>query len=145
MDNLLYLPGKYFPAINTQAYKVLRIQSDGLPHPKADLIKALDDDPRSALQALRGDSHLFWLIHNIGDSKGIYQLDGRHLSGNPQLDQEARLQAEIEYRQRSKAKSEQGANRLAQADIDLMEAIAKREQQASFDFFEALKKPAPVE
>ena len=142
MDKLTYLPSQYFPAPNTQARKALMIVADGLSHPKADFFQELGDDPRSALQALRGDAYGFWLIHNLGDKKGIYQLDSRHLSSNRGLDQQARIQAEIEYTERSRKKSEQGAKHLPKALENEAAAKAKASQQHSFEFFNFIKKPA---
>jgi len=134
VDKLLHLSSIYFPAHNTQAAKLLCLLADGLPHPKQELLKVLEDDPRSALQTLRGEGNQFWLIHNLGDTKGIYQLDDRHLSGDITLDQHARNQAEINYWQRSKTKSERGARNLEAANRKLKEAKAKADLQQAFDF-----------
>ncbi len=132
MENLHYLPSQYMPSINTLSYKLLAVLADGEEHPKQELMNALEDDPRSALQSLRGESHGFWLIHNKGNPKGIYQLDNRHLFGERKIDYEARKQAEIEFRERSRKQAEQGTNRLSRA-IEA-ETLAKSSMQNSFNF-----------
>jgi len=134
MENFIYLPHGYIPSIGTQAYKLLSVLSDCLPHPKRELLLALEDDPRSALQILRGECCGFWLIHNLGDSKGIYQLDYRHLSGSFDSDQEARSLAAVNYWQRSKLKSEQGVCNLAEVTRKLEEARGGAEAQLAFGF-----------
>ncbi len=120
------------PAINTLAYKLLAILADGLPHPKKDLMSVIGDDPRSALQALRGESHGFWLIHNTGSPKGIYQLAQRHLSGNRDLDIQARTQRELAYLQETRRKAEMETIRLPRAIQLETEAILRVQQSFSF-------------
>ena len=143
MDNLHYLPGYYFPRVNTQAHKALRLLADGRLHSKQEFLQLLSDDPRSALQSLRGETHNYWLIHNSGDTKGIYQLDDRHLSGNRNLDQLARNQAAMMYWERSKTQSEKAIGNLPIANQKLSESRFKAEAQPSFDFTEK-EKPAEV-
>ncbi len=138
MENLFYLPSQYMPKATTQAYKLLAVLADGHRHDKQELMVVLADDPRSPLQALRGESHWFWLIHNIGSHKGIYQLDKRHLSGDRDIDFEARKQAEIEFRECSRKQAERETNRLPRA-IEA-ESLAKASMQNSFNF--PIRKPA---
>jgi len=141
MDALLYLPSNYFPIMGSKAYKLLGILADGLPHPTEELLISLKRDPRSPLQQLWGDTRGFWLIHNIGTTTGLYLLDPRHLSGDMELDSQARLESEVDYRERSKKKSEQGAVRLPKAIEDVSAAKAKAEKQLSLDYHQPVKKP----
>ncbi len=137
MENLHYLPSQYMPSMNTLAYKLLAVLADGQAHEKQELLLALEDDPRSPLQALRGESHWFWLIHNIGSPKGVYQLDKRHLSGNRDVDLEARLEAQIQLLECSRLQAERETLRLPRA-IEA-ESLAKASLQETFDF--SNKKP----
>ena len=133
MDKLLYLSNKYMPSINTLAYKLLATLADGLPRSTQELISALGTDPRSPLQALKNDSHGFWLIHNTGSPKGIYQLDKRHLSGDRELDIKARTERELEYLRETRKIAEAETIRLPKAIME--EAEAKLRLQKSFSFY----------
>jgi len=130
MDNFLFLSNSYIPAPNTQAYTLLSILSDGENHIKQNIMCVLGDDPRSPLQALRGEKYGFWLIHNTGLKKGQYQLDQRHLTGNRADDHEARLEAEIELRKRSRKQAERETTRYPLA----LAAEEKALIQQSFEF-----------
>ncbi len=132
MEKLFYLPGQYMPSADTLAHKLLAVLADGQEYTKQELMEVLGDDPRSPLQALRGPSHGFWLMHNLGSQKGIYQLDGCHLSGNRELDLKARSQAELNYLECSRQQAERETQRLPRA-IEA-ESLAKASMQESFDF-----------
>ncbi|MBV1911964.1 MAG: hypothetical protein KUG78_21925 [Kangiellaceae bacterium] len=131
------------PAINTLAYKLLAILADGLPHPKKDLMSVIGDDPRSALQVLRGEAHGFWLIHNIGSPKGVYQLARRHLSGNRELDIQARTQRELAYLQATRRKAEMETERLPRAIKQEVEAKLRIQQSFSF-YHKNTEKPTSI-
>jgi len=144
MDKLQHIQSAHIPAMGTQARKVLELLSDGLSHPKKDLINILEDDPRSALQALRGKQYGFWLIHNIGDKKGVYLLDERHMSGDKDDDISARIKSEIQFRERSTELAQRESNRLPKALLE--EVRTKSRLQQSFDFLllGIKKKPTSV-
>jgi len=130
MDKFLLLSSSYIPATNTQAYTLLSILSDGENHTKQNIMCVLGDDPRSPLQALRGEKYGFWLIHNTGIKKGQYQLDQRHLTGDINDDHEARLEAEIILRKRSRKQAEHEIARYPLA----LAAEEKALIQQSFEF-----------
>jgi len=133
MENLFYLPSQFMPKVNTQAYKLLAAIADGHKHDKQELMVVLDDDPRSPLQALRGEKHGFWVIHNVGSTKGVYQLDECHLSGDRDIDQQVRVQAELKFLKCSRQLAERETMRLPKA--------AKSLAQESFNFSESNRKP----
>ena len=85
------------------------------------MIIELGDDPRSARQSLTSANHGYWLIHNHGIRKAKYQLDDRHLSGDPELDKDARIQAEYQLKTKSKKQCVNEMNRFdrAAAEFDL--------------------------
>ncbi|MEH6445298.1 MAG: hypothetical protein V7784_15495 [Oceanospirillaceae bacterium] len=115
MDNLTHIPRSHIPPADTNGIKVLSILADGEIHQKVELIHVLGDDPRSALQSLRGGTYGYWLIHNIGKKKGVYQLDKRHLQGNSQEDSAARLEREISLKMLSRELAESEIKRLTKA------------------------------
>lgn len=133
MDKLLYLSNNYIPSTNTLAYKLLAILADGLNHSTSELNRHLGTDPRSSLQRLKNDSYGFWLVHNTGNPKGIYQLDKRHLSGDRKLDIKARTERELEYLRETRKIAEAGTIRLPRAIKE--EAEAKLRLQKSFSFY----------
>lgn len=138
MNRVAIFPGKYLPLPTTHAYRLFSILCDGLPHRKTELMNTLNDDPRSALQSLRGPTHGFWLIHNIGRPKGVYQLDSRHLSGDRDLDLQARIERELQYLAESRAKAQSEQRRLPnaiRAEIQAQERI-----QQSFEFCQPKEK-----
>lgn len=130
---LMNAPRHFTPAAGTLAHKLLSLLSDGKPHTKAEIIGVLGDDPRSPLQSLTGSTYGFWLIHNIGDKKAIYQLDERHLSGCSQEDETARVIARKRLKDRSKAQCEREVKRLPKALKELQEAL--EEYQRCFKFY----------
>ena len=105
----------HIPRHNTRAHKILAILLDGKPHPKTELVLALGDDPRSPLQRLRNEAYGFWLIHNIGEHKAIYQLDSAHLNGCPFQDIKARAKAKAILKKRSRTQAEREFRRLSHA------------------------------
>ena len=142
MDNIiLTAPAKFIPPINTAAFKLLAILSDGKPHVKAEVLSVLGDDPRSARQALTGKTYGHWLIHNSGSKKAVYQLDTRHLSGDHVLDGEARIIAFKQLKDRSKKQSERETRRYPKALRE--QAVAFAIYQERFNFTKE-EKPAPV-
>jgi len=113
LDALSHVSREYLPSLGTQSYKVLAVLADGLEHGRDELCLALSGaDPRSALQALRGQAHGFWRIPNLGISKGLYRLDSRHLEQDHQKDEVARLEAELELSGRSLNQAERETSRL---------------------------------
>jgi hypothetical protein len=123
MDKILATAPLYFiPQENTNAYRFLFLISDGKPHAKSEILFSLGDDPRSARQALTCEAGGNWLIHNIGDGKAVYQLDERHLSGDRDLDMEARVVAQRQLKDRSYIQCQNEINRLAKAKNEQLEA-----------------------
>lgn len=133
MDKFLYLSNKYMPAINSLSYKLLNILADGNSHSTKELTLSIECDPRSALQALKGERHGYWLIHNIGGFKGIYQLDKRHLSADREQDRQARTRRELEFLTCTRRKAETETIRLPKAIQQ--ETEAKLRHQQSFSFY----------
>ena len=142
MDKLLLTaPNHCIPPQNTMAYRLLSLLADGKKHPKLEILFALGDDPRSARQALTSETYGHWLIHNLGVKKGIYQLDERHLSGDSQLDEDARAIARKQLKDRSKQQCERERKRYPKALKE--QALALSIYQQRFDF--TLKeKPTPA-
>ena len=93
-----HVSSHYLPGELTQAGKVLLALSGGYPVSTAELIRILEVDPRSAIQALRSKRGGFWFIRNLNKDKGrgLYQLSPLHLTGKPLDDAEARA---IRYRE----------------------------------------------
>jgi len=133
---------QHIPSINTRAYKLLALLADGTPHTKTEIMIALGDDPRSARQALTGKAYGYWLIHNTGAKKAVYQLDERHISGNSKLDSDARVIACKRLRDRSKQQCERETNRYPRAIREQIEANTI--YQECFNFTEQ-EKPTPVQ
>ena len=104
-----------------------------LGHHLAQLSIELGDDPRSALQQLRGERHGFWNVLNVGDVKGVYMLDPRHLCGDPILDQAARLEREIQFRRESYEQASSEERRKSLALDNLMTTQRKLQLELSLD------------
>tara|TARA_R100001369_G_C3190120_1_gene143498 strand:- start:64 stop:477 length:414 start_codon:yes stop_codon:yes gene_type:complete len=134
MDVFNGIPSEFLPAIGTSEYKALQLLSDRQSHPKIEFLTLLGDCPRSVFQRLWGERFEFWNIRNIGVSKGVYVLDERHLSGDLKLDAQARSEAKVEYRKRSKSQSECGAKHLPKAREELALAKREAEQQRELNF-----------
>jgi hypothetical protein len=133
IPSLAHINAMFIPPLDTAAFAVLEILSDGKPHHKFTFILALADDPRSPIQRLRNRSHGYWLIHNVGDKQGIYQLDAAHLCGDPDKDMLVRRKAQYELRRRSKKQSKTEAARLPVATA--LEQVAKAQlQDAEFQY-----------
>ena len=93
MDLLMTFPSSSVPVSGTQAYDVLTMLLHGIQSTSELTIGLGGKSPRSALQSLMNEDCDYWLIHNIGiegSNEGRYQLDPRHLSRDPELDEEAR-------------------------------------------------------
>ena len=133
---LLTVPLEFIPPPNTIAYRFLELLADGQSHAKAEILAALEDDPRSARQALTSATYGYWLIHNVGDKKGIYQIDERHLSGNLELDKDARAIAAKQLKDRSKRQCEKEMKRYNKALQEQAEAYANYQQRFEFKLIE---------
>jgi len=141
MDKIIATaPIRYIPPLNVIPYHFLSLLADGNPHSKEEILIALGDDPRSARQALTGKAYGYWLIHNIGDKKAVYQLDRAHISGDRDLDRKARAIALKRLKDKSKKQSEREKDRLPKAIKE--QAKANSIYQECFQFFEK-EKPTP--
>jgi hypothetical protein len=123
MDKLISFRTCYVPTTGTQARMLLGILIDGIPLSTIELTILLKANPRSALQHLTRKYH--WLIHNEGSTQGTYRLDSRHLSGNSNLDDEARVEASLGYLGRSLNLSKRESSRLQNAQSNLVIAQHK--------------------
>ena len=138
---LLTAPPSLIPPAYTQAYRVLSLFKPDKPLIKMVLTTAIGDDPRSALQSLTGPKYGYWLIHNIGEKKGVYMLDKRHFSGDKELDTDARTEARKRLCDRSRNQCEKELRRYERAIQAQKEA--RLAFQKRFDF-EDKKKPTSV-
>lgn len=132
MDKYTNVSLIHIPTLNTQARRLLDILWDGQDHTSLELMTTLEADPRSAIQALKKDWG-FWLIHNTGGKKGRYQLDERHLSGIPELDRQARIEAELIYNEKSYKQSERETQRRPKALISLKMTQEKFETEVQLN------------
>ena len=132
MDRLSFQSSEYMPPMGSPYYLLLNLLSDGAQHLKSELYEVLGDDPRSALQVLKGERYGFWNIENLGTKKGVYRLDARHLSGDRQLDFDARLEREYELRDQSYIQALKETGRLVTAKVMRSQAVNK--MQAAFNF-----------
>mgnify|MGYP000148794241 CR=1 FL=1 len=123
MDKFTSIPAHYIPAAGTQMRLLLEILIDGASKMTLELTILLGANPRSALQSLTKKYH--WLIHNEGGSQGSYRLDPRHLSGVSKLDDEARVEAQLNYLDRSLIQSKREMARLPNAETNL--ALARHQ------------------
>lgn len=129
------VPLEAIPKSNTKAYRLLLILADGKEHDRNRLIldPLLGESMRSALQDLRGDKLLHWLIHSSvckrTGAKTI-QLDPRHLSGDTEQDAEAR-------RERRKQLKEVSAKGATQGRIREPRALRERDL-AQAEYFKSL-------
>ena len=134
MDKILSTcPAEFIPPSHTMAYKFLALLVDGKPHAKAGILAALEDDPRSARQALTSETYGYWLIHNLGDKKGVYQLDERHLSCDVELDKDARAIAAKQLKDRSRRQCEREQMRYEKALKEQAEAYENYQQRFEFN------------
>jgi len=140
MDEILETaPMSFIPPQNTQAYTLLAALSDGKPHHKGELIEVLGDDPRSPRQALTSERYGCWLIHNVGGNKAIYQLDERHLSGDPESDRDARVTALRRLKDNSMGISTREVRRFHKAEREQAEAHANYQERFEFGIREKPK------
>ena len=140
MDEILEtVPLNFIPPTNTQAYALLAALSDGRPRHKGELIAVLGDDPRSPRQALASERYRCWLIHNVGDNKAVYQLDERHLSGDPEADRDARVIALRRLKDNSLGISAREVRRFHKAEREQAEAHANYQERFEFGIREKPK------
>jgi len=140
MDEILEtVPLNFIPPTNTQAYALLAALSDGSPRHKGELIAVLGDDPRSPRQALTSERYGCWLIHNVGDNKAVYQLDERHLSGDPEADRDARVIALRRLKDNSLGISAREVRRFHKAEREQAEAHANYQERFEFGIREKPK------
>jgi len=126
MDKFSNILPRYIPAAGTQVRLLLEILIDGLSRTTLELTFLLGVNPRSALQTLTKKYH--WLIHNEGGNQGSYRLDQRQLSGISKLDNEARVEAQLNYLDRSLIQSKREMARLSNAETNLALARHKANQ-----------------
>jgi hypothetical protein len=128
-------PLKAIPKANTKTYKLLSWLSDGKEQDRSKLIldPILGESMRCALQDLRGDKLLNWLIHSsVCEQTGAktIQLDPRHLSGDIEQDAEAR-------RERRKQLKEVSAKQATQGRLREPKALRER-GLAQAEYFKSL-------
>ena len=122
MDNFYHLSSTFMPSSTSVAYKLLQTLHDGKQHTTNELTNILSCSPRSALQSLGNNKHGYWLIHNLGNFKGIYQLDERHIVNNEEKDKEARAERKRTYTRKSLKLAVNESNRLPRATIKKQKA-----------------------
>jgi hypothetical protein len=130
---LLTAPSSLVPPAKTQAYRVLSLFEPDKPLIKMVLTTALGDDPRSALQSLTGPKYGYWLIHNIGEKKGVYMLDGRHFSCDVEQDTDARVEARKRLCDRSRSQCEKELMRYERAIKEQKEALLAFQERFDFE------------
>ncbi len=135
MKEFLHIASAYIPPTTSPAYQLLALFADGENHKKTEIIALLGDDPRSALQQLRSERFGYWNILNVGDVKGVYLLDPRHLSGNPTLDVMARLDRELTLRDKSYQQAVSEASRQGEA----LEKFMMARQKFQFDLWDDIE------
>jgi hypothetical protein len=115
MTSLLGFPCLTIPKLETQAHTVLMMLMEEC-HSTSSLTIALGGkSPRSALQSLMNDDYGFWNIINIGitgSKEGFYKLDPRHLSNDPKLDNQARIERFLALLEEQKDRNQNGASKL---------------------------------
>jgi hypothetical protein len=130
-------PSGAFPPFGTKPFILLMELINGEPVLKTALFDIFSDGLRSPLQQLEGDSFENWLIHRIKDDRNViigFQLDSRHLSGDPKIDAAARRERKKEFKKDSLREARLGKKREPKALCEFLEA--KQE------FFEALGEAA---
>ena len=137
-------PVKAIPKSNTKAFRLLSILIDGEKHDRNRLIldPLLGESMRSALQDLRGDKLLHWLIHSdVCKRTGakIIQLDPRHLSGDIEEDAVARRERRKQLKEVSAKEAMHGRIREARAiremsaaQADYFKSLGNAANEASF-------------
>lgn len=122
-----HIDSAYIPELNSSHWAILNILADQKPHAKKEILMASGDDPRWTLQCLIGERFNFWLIHNTTAGSATYQLDSRQVTGEPQDDTQAHLEANERYRSRSRKQAESEENRLPKAQAQYLEALGELE------------------
>jgi hypothetical protein len=124
------VPLEAIPKLNTKAYRLLLILADGIEHDRNRLIldPLLGESMRSALQDLRGDKLLNWLIHSgICGQTGARTIliDPRHLSGDEEQDAAARRERRKQLKEVSAKEAKQGRIREPKAVREMSVAQAE--------------------
>jgi hypothetical protein len=130
-------PDSAIPETHTTPFAMLMELSSGQPILRSHLVEIFTDTYRSPLQILEGDDCDHWLIHRVkNDQKKViaYQLDWRHLSGDRELDAEARRERKKELKEISYKEANQGKKREPKALCELL--------KAKNEYFEALGEAA---
>jgi hypothetical protein len=112
------------PKSDTQPYLYLLMLSRGMVY-ESELREIFVGNQRSPLQALQGDDYHNWLINPIYDDNGKIigrELDPRHFSGDPLLDNLARAQRRKDLKKISHKVAKQGRKREPRAEEELREA-----------------------
>ena len=120
-------PEGTLPEVNSIAYELLLILSDGHKHARDHLCDELGGGFRSYLQELAGIKYEYWLIHSESDEyngrrQTVYWLDIRHFSDDCEQDKDARVIARKRYKDRSYYGSKSAVKRLEQAKQEKEEA-----------------------
>jgi len=123
-------PLEAIPKANTKAYQLLLWVIDGKKHDRSKLIldPKLGETLRVALQDLRGDKLLHWLIHSdVCEHTGAktIQLDPRHLSGDIEQDAAARRERRKQLKEVSAKEAKQGRIREPKAVREMSLAQAE--------------------
>jgi hypothetical protein len=120
-------PLEAIPKSKTKANRLLLILADGKEHDRNKLIldPLLGESMRSALQDLRGDKLLNWLIHSgvCGHSGArTIKLDPRHLSGESEQDAAARRERRKQFKEVSAKEATHGRIRESKAIREMTDA-----------------------
>jgi len=126
MDNLLFTaPDGAIPKTGTNASKLLNMLKHCEPVQELLLAQVFDSNQRSPIQDLGNDYLFNWLVHPVENGKGkiiARQLDKRHISGNPQLDDDARKERKRQLKEDSYKQAKQGRIRETKAQQERDEA-----------------------
>jgi hypothetical protein len=144
MNSLIGFPSSAIPRLGTQAHSVLLMLLEG-NHKTSELSLGLcGESPRSDLQSLMNETCNYWNIINIdieGSSKGFYKLDPRHLSNDPVLNKQARIERFSTLLKEQKDNNQQGANKLFDSIEAWQEAESLFSPQLELSLLET-KQPA---
>jgi hypothetical protein len=115
MNSLIGFPSSTIPRLGTQAHTVLMMLMVA-SHSTSSLVMGLcGKSPRSALQGLMNDDYGHWNIINTGidgSNEGFYKLDPRHLSNDPKLDNQARIERFLALLEEQRDRNQSGASKL---------------------------------
>lgn len=120
-------PTHSIPSIGTKARKYLDLLFEGVVK-ESEAMLLFNGNQRSPIQELGGDRFGNWSIETIENDYGIItarKLDDRHLSGDPNLDAEARKQRRKTLKETSHKQAKQGRIREPRASKELAEAQAE--------------------